>query len=94
MTDPKPLGDQPAFPELHIHHWKDAVGDCSVPRWHGGLTKKEYLAGLAMQTFLSLDPLRANQLGDPMGRTYEAWIAEESCRAADALLSALAKETK
>lgn len=86
MTDPKSLGDQPAFPELHIHHWKDAVGDCSVPRWNGGLTKREWLSGLAMQG-ICRDPNLSVLSGLPR-------IAEIAVNMADALLSELAKETK
>ena len=49
MTD----GKQPAFPEVHIHHFQneDADGkhDNVVPRWMGGLTKREWFIGMAMQ---------------------------------------------
>jgi hypothetical protein len=44
MIDPS----QPAFPEVHIHHFQneDADGkhDNVLPRWMGGLTKREYIA--------------------------------------------------
>lgn len=50
--------EQPAFPEIHIYHWKaqdKEVGktDNVTPRWMGGLTKREYFAAMAMQGILS-----------------------------------------
>jgi hypothetical protein len=40
---------QPAFPELHIHHFFSEDSEVGnkvnvVPRWMGGLTKREYIA--------------------------------------------------
>lgn len=40
--------DSPAFPQPEVH----AAGTCT------GLTKREYLAGLAMQALLTNDPAR------------------------------------
>jgi len=40
ITDP----DQPAFPEVHIHHFDVEGQSVVVPRWNGGLTKREYIA--------------------------------------------------
>lgn len=53
MTDPR----QPAYPELHIHHFMtDNEGTpepAVVPRWMSGLTKEELFAAMAMQGILS-----------------------------------------
>jgi hypothetical protein len=45
--------DSPAYPEIHISHWRGQdkeVGETDnvLPRFSGGLTKREYFAGLAI----------------------------------------------
>lgn len=57
--------DSPAFPETHIYHWQaedKEVGrtDNVLPRWHGGLTKREYFAGQAM-TLLARSSVHGDQ---------------------------------
>ena len=51
MIDPH----QTAFPAIHIHHYvpEDGKESVVVPRWHGGLTKREYFAAVALQGLLS-----------------------------------------
>ena len=54
MIDP----NQPAFPETHIHHYlADTDGKKEnpvvVPRWMGGLSKRELLAAIAMLGYIA-----------------------------------------
>jgi hypothetical protein len=90
----KKIGNEPAFPikgkiavkELSIDPFGDkakeqvVIRECTMP----GLTKREYLAGLAMQACLT--------------HTYESakWssAATDAVRLADALLAELEKEEK
>lgn len=79
-------GNEPAFPRLeHVKH-----GNFSEARYvwetHGGLTKREYFAGLAMQGLLAnLTDLR-NQ-----GFKYDD-IEEFAVIRADALIAELEKQ--
>jgi hypothetical protein len=88
MTD----GLQPAFSEIHIHHFQneDADGkhDNVVPRWMGGLTKREYFAAMAMQG------LRAAALSEAVSEQgLKLWsssgIAKQALSDADALIAEL-----
>jgi hypothetical protein len=49
-------GDQPAFPELHIHHFMtDDEGKekpTVVPRWMSGMSKREFFAAIALHALL------------------------------------------
>lgn len=65
-----------------------ALDASNVKRFHQGLTKREYFAGLAMQGLLSVyDQNEQN----PIVPNYDnvIFMAELSVKAADALLSAL-----
>lgn len=82
MIDPS----QPAFSELHIHHFKtDAEGkeqSAVVPRWQSGLTKREYFAAVAMQGMIA----RSHGL-----YVTTTQFAEQSVKLADALIAELSK---
>lgn len=54
----------------------------------GGLTKRELIAAMAMQGYLSRPPAMTNE----SEREYDAKIARWSTDTADALLAELAKE--
>jgi hypothetical protein len=68
--------NRPAFPNI------DHMGDGPV-----GLTKREYFAGMAMQGILSNSGLNPAKRG---GAARE-WLAETSCKVADALITELSK---
>ena len=76
--------EQPAFPALHIHHFDtDADGQnqsAVVPRWMGGLTKREYFAAVALIA-RSLVP-NPRMISD---------YAREAVEMADALIAELQK---
>jgi hypothetical protein len=74
MTDDN--AKEPAFPTLHTEPYHSPIT--------GGLTKHEWLAGLAMQGLLA-NPARATVNSD--------WLVREAVPCADALLAAL-KEGK
>lgn len=74
--DAKELGAQPAFPRSH-----DSDG-------HNGMTLRQHFAGLAMQAILS----GVVSSGGDTSREDADIFAEASVIAADALLSALAKQ--
>jgi len=91
MTD----GNQPAFPEIHIHHFQneDTEGkhDNVVPRWNGGLTKREYFAAMAMQGLLALPTPMTKVEGVSDLTSAERW-AKLSLLMADALIAELGKK--
>jgi hypothetical protein len=84
MTNFKVFPNSPAYPELHIHHFlSDSDGKdkpAVVPRFMGGLTKREYFAAMAM--------LGHQKTYDLM--SYQA-IAESCVKQADALIEELNK---
>ena len=57
-------------------------------KWNLGLTKREYMAGLAMQGLLTRNPRRANGETD-LGILESKRIVEESVIIADELLKQL-----
>jgi hypothetical protein len=60
---------------------------------YGGLTKREYFAGLAMQSVLNSRPLTRNEFSRLNKKTFgEDLVAEMSVLMADALLAELEKE--
>lgn len=72
--------NEPAFPRLeHVKH-----GNFSEARYvwetHGGLTKREYFAAMAMQGLLALE-----------GYSFQG-AAKDAVTAADALIAELEKE--
>jgi len=86
MTD----GKQPAFPEIHIHHWRaqdKEVGETDnvIPRWMGGLTKREYFAAKALQGLCAYGGALANENGSA------AAYSRLAIECADALIEELNK---
>ena len=85
--------DQPAFPETHIYHFKgkDADGehDNVVPRWMGGLTKREYMATSLMRGLLSDAQHTAAMTNG--GQKVAEGAAKMACLFADALIKELSK---
>jgi hypothetical protein len=86
MSDFKCFPNAPAFPETHVYHWqaKDKADDGTpivtdnvLPRYHGGLTKREYMATHIL-----------SQLVDELA-TKEA--VKEAVEAADLLIEELNK---
>jgi hypothetical protein len=89
------LPEQNAFPELHIHHFqnedKEGQHDNVVPRWHGGLSKRELFAVMAMQGLLA-NPIYASGGVKINGATMT--MDQAAIFLADALIETLNKETK
>lgn len=71
--------DQPAFSQSKLHK------NSYTNEWEGGLTKREYFAGLAMQGLLAYP--RGQEGETPWSQTVALWAIE----AADALLAELEK---
>jgi hypothetical protein len=61
-------GKQPAFSEIAVYHWqaddKDGKHDNVLPRWHGGLTKREYFA--AVRSMTGCSPQAAVEYADAL----------------------------
>lgn len=72
----------PAFPTERVR-WDGLAGEDNFTLPEGGLTKREYFAGLAMQAIRSKMPV-----GPGEGES----IAVDAVACADALLAELAKE--
>ena len=67
--------------------------------WTGGLTKREWFAGLAMQGLITFENgERLSQLFDPKKQTPDMtpkqWFANVAVSSADALIAELNKEAK
>lgn len=87
-------GSQPTFPETHIHHFmtKGESGQdqsAVVPRWMGGLTKREYFAAMAVQGLLVHIGWAKEARMD-----FHTYVAEQALSVADALIAQLGKERK
>lgn len=67
----------PTFPVL--------TGDLS-PDATTGLTLRDHFASQALVALVGLSPRGAEQLGNPNGRAYGAWMASEAYALADAML--------
>ena len=72
-----------AFPKDELINDPGGIGVGLVS--HGGLTKREYFAAMAMQGMFSHGPDAFNGSFTPVN------FARQSCKAADALLAELAK---
>jgi len=81
--------DMPAMPQ---NFTRDSRGRLLVSMAHegcGGLSKREYFAGLAMQGMVS--NMECVQAGCPEGKRLGDYISEQSLLMADALLAELEK---
>lgn len=91
MSNFKVFPDSPAFPEIHVSHWRSMEkkddgtpyeGDHVLPRWNGGLTKREYFAS----------DLMAGMIAGSQGLNITVkQFAEQAVKLADALIEELNK---
>lgn len=65
-----------------LQEFRDGVNAHDLTRWHNGLTKREYFAGLAMQGLLAMGPRCQGAPED---------MAAHAAVCADALLAELEK---
>jgi hypothetical protein len=80
----KRLGEQPAFPAMYFNQNREAEETCTFEvNTNCGLNKREFFAGLAMQSCISMSKI------DPYNA---AKIPSLSVVFADALLEELVKE--
>lgn len=79
--------NDPAFPEFR-HPTK--VTDHPIPYWTAGLTKREWLAGMAMQGLIS----HIEEREDYTAKLPAGVIARMAVSQADALLAELEKTNK
>lgn len=81
-------GDEAAFPSVAKEYFSDEIGGNWCDVRNPGLTKREWLAGLAMQGLLaSIEDFRKGAMYHPED------VSELSVQYADALLAELAKPT-
>ena len=80
------MKDDPAFPEINSHEYRSEWNNSPLTRVqsYGGLTKREWFAGLALQGILS----NASGIGEP-----EHW-ARYAVRYGDAILAELDKPSE
>lgn len=77
--------DQPAFSQSRLHK------NSYTNEWEGGLTKREYFAGLAMQAVISGHLESAIATARATGKSEEEVVSIVSLGYADALLAELEK---